>query len=236
MSETNDGLEEVAGGGEGRLSKIVALVLVVALVIIGVGAIGQFAGTGWFGYRSFLYGSGDLYLVNLGEAPVEVSVAGAEPITIPAEDARLVPVVGGDNEVVVHTGQGDEVERFVVHTEDSDGLVKVAPAPQRCLVAVDISPYYGAGDKAKLRILEKLGPDERVYVPGSRNVVWPREPFPPRLTAEGGPGVWIETVGCPLLDDEEQGFLEAYLIKRIEDRMARALGEPAPPPRRPAGP
>ena len=184
---SSEGPEE--GGGKGRVPKVVAGVLVAALVIVGVGAIGQIAGTGWFGHRSLLYGSGDLYLINLSETPVDVSVADGESVTIPAEDARLVPVVGGDNEVVIHASQGGEVESFVVHTEDSHGLVKVAEAPDRCLVAVDISPYYGSGDKTKLHVLEKLGEKERVYVPGSHNVVWPRRSFPPKLDAEGGPGV-----------------------------------------------
>ena len=45
----------------GRVLRWIVIGLLVVLVLVGIGAVGKFAGTGWFGWRQFAYDGGTLY-------------------------------------------------------------------------------------------------------------------------------------------------------------------------------
>lgn len=212
-----------------RLKRALLYTTLALITLAGVGAIGQFAGTGWFGHRLMLYGSSDLYLLNLSSEPLRARVEGGASVKVPAEDARVVPIIGGDVVVEVLGSDDDVVRRETLRVENSHALVKLG-GDDRCLIAVDISPHYGMGDKSKLRVLARLRAQDRTYVPGSLNVVWPRRAFPSKLESERGVGVWVETIGCPLLDDAS--FLDAYMIGRLQQRIDKATGGPPAPTRR----
>lgn len=185
-------------------------------LLAGIGAIGQLGGAGWFGHRQILYGTGELYILNMGDSPRLVSVDGRDRVEVDAENARLVEIIGGTSRVEVFDPDGTLIDTYSVTVDDSHALLNLSP--ESCLVVADISAFYG-GQGQQLTFVDMLRPDQRVYVPDSRNIVWPRRDFPPRLDPTRGPGRWIELVACALFDEPE--YLEAYMNVRLEQRMER---------------
>jgi hypothetical protein len=207
-----------------RTAPFVALVVV--MMVVAGGGIGQLSGTGWFGHRAWLYGQGELYLLNLSSKTLHASVDGRERVEVTAENAAIAELVGGTSEVVIFE-EGKEIARHAVTARNSHALLKLTD--DGCLVVTDIGGFYG-GKSDALSIVEKLPGPTRGWTAGSTNVVWPRKTFPKRLSAEGGKGLWVELVACELLEDDK--FLDAYLTIRLEERMKKALGKDQPPPRR----
>lgn len=198
-----------------RVGISLAFVLVLALVF---GLAGQLSGTGWFGYRSFMYGDGELYALNMSFEKFYVSVDGRERVEVPPRNAEIISIVGGESSVVVTDESGEVKGRYAVVTDHSHAFLKLSP--EECLAATDLDPFYGRGGKQDVIIKAELPAKTRVWIPNSKNVVWPRNTFPKQLTAGDGPGIWLELVGCELLGDEK--FLDAYLAYRLEERVTKA--------------
>lgn len=211
MTETDEDLE--VGRRRSPATIIIAVVVTLAL-LAGFGGIGYFTGTGWFGYRQLLYGTGEVYLLNLSDQPLEAFVDGRGPVEIVDQGADVAEIIGGDSTVTVQTPAGERLDTIAVHVEDSDALVKLSE--DGCLVASDISGFYG-GAKQSLEVIETIEADQQVWVAGSTNVTWPRHQFPKQLHPDEGPPIWVEIVACDLLDQPE--FLRAYLDVRLRDRM-----------------
>jgi hypothetical protein len=220
MSEDQDLVEYASEARRHRLRRLGgALVVLVAIVAV-FGVVGKVTGAGWFGYRMWMYDPGELYVLNLGSSPYQVSVDGAEPIEVPAEDARIVKLVGGTSEVVVSDPKGEVLDRRQITIDGSDALLKVAGASP-CLVAVDITSYYGGGgDREYPEILETFRDERFAYVPGTTHTVWPRKDLPPRLDPEAGRAVWFELVACELLDEEDFS-LQNYMATRLQMRFEK---------------
>jgi hypothetical protein len=208
---------------EPQKSKL-GLVILLVTVLVGVaavGAIGYISGAGWFGYRQIMYGEGQVYLLNMGGETLEVRVEDREPVEVPPEDARVVDVVGGESELVVRDEDGEVVDRHTIFIDNSDALLKLTD--NGCLVASDIGAFYGRGGEG-LEFVEMIEEDQRLFVPGSTNVIWPRQEFPAKLDREGGDAIWLELAGCALLDQPE--FLRAYLDVRLGNRLKKSKGRP----------
>lgn len=191
--------------------------LLALVTIAGVGAVGQLTGAGWFGYRTWLHGPGDLYVLNLSETPYQVSVDGFEATDVPADGAQIITLVGGTSEVVVTTKDGEVVATHQITVDDHHALLKLDEVS--CLAVVDTTPYY-SGRQVDLNIVAKLPRDTDVHILDSANVVWPRKDFPLSLNPQYGPGRWTELVGCELLDDKD--FLGGYLDLRLQERVQKA--------------
>lgn len=204
------------------------IALLVILVILGIGSIGKLSGTGWFGYRQFLYGEGQVYALNLGEKPVEVSVDGREPAELEPRGFAWLDLVGGTSEIVVRRapseGDGGQVQRFSVTADNSDVFLKAAGGG--CLAAVDVSSFYASGNP-KLEVVARIGAGDHLWVPESKNVIWPRQKFPDSMAGGSGRVLWVETVGCPLLEDKESEYLETYLKLKLQKRMEKSEGRGA---------
>lgn len=207
--------------------KVVAIIVAVALAAGAIGYIGLISGTGWFGHRQLLYGTGQLYLLNLGADPLEVTVEGREPVDVPPEDARIVDIVGGESQVIVRNAKGERVATHSVFTDKSHALLKLTK--DGCLVASDVGAFYGRGGD-QLEFVEMIGEEQQKYVPGTQNVIWPRQSFPAKMSREKGQAMWVELVACPLL--KEKKFLRAYLDVRLNERLKKSTGQDEPPPRR----
>jgi hypothetical protein len=190
-----------------------------------VGLVGQLSGVGWFGYRSTLYGSGELYALNLSPEPKFVSVDGREKVKVPAENAEILELIGGTSHVEVFDADDKVVARYDITAKNSHALLKLSD--DGCLAATNITPYYGGKVPEQLDFVGKIEAKDRVWVADSINVVWPRKTFPKRLSGGKGKGIWVELVACDLLDDPK--FLDAYLTFRLEERMKKALGKPKTP-------
>ena len=194
---------------------------VAAVIALAVGFIGHLSGAGWFGYRDWLHDGGELYALNMSKSPLRVSVDGREPVEVPPEDARILEILGGTTVVDVTDAAGESVATYDVTVDGSHAFLKLTD--DGCLAVVDITPFYGGEVGAKLDFEAYLHSDARLWIPRSRNVVWPRKDFPSRLEGGEGNGIWFELVACELLEEPE--FLDAYLAVRLESRMAAALGK-----------
>lgn len=202
-------------------AKRVALGAIVVLVVLGaVGSLGVISGAGFFSYRTFLYGTGELYVLNMGQAPMFVSVDGRPRVEVPAGNAKIVEIIGGESEVIATDASNQIKGRYTITARNSHAFLKLTD--DQCLAAVKLDPFYRGGAQ-EIAFAAKLDEKTRVWVPNSKNVVWPRKTFPKALAPQDGPGIWLELVGCPLLEDDK--FLDAYVAVRLEERMRRARGE-----------
>lgn len=208
-----------------RLLKWAGILAALAVIALGVGVIGHISGAGWFGHRTWLYGDGELYALNMGDDPLWVAVDGRERKKVPPNGAQIFDLVGGTSIVEVTDEGSDVVDRYDVTVDDSHAFLKLTD--EGCLAIVDITPFYGGQQGKRLDFDAFLRQDARVWIAGSKNVVWPRKDFPSKLSGGEGPGLWFELVACELF--EEQDFLDAYLATRIEQRMASALGKDGAP-------
>lgn len=204
-----------------RLRAILIGLVVAALVLTGVGLIGHLSGAGWFGYRNWYYEGGELYLLNMSKQPLYASIDGGERVEVPAENAHIVDVQGGTSVVDITDASGAAAGRYEVTVDRSHAFLKLTD--EGCLAVVDVTPFYGGTQKDKLDFEAYLRRPTRVWIPRSRNVIWPTKDFPAQLQGGEGKGFWFELVACELLD--EPIFLDAYLATRLESRMAKALGK-----------
>jgi hypothetical protein len=206
-----------------RRSPMIYVVIAVTIValIAGFGAIGQLVGTGWFGHRTMLYGKGDLYVLNLTDELRHIAVDGKEAVEVPVQNAQIVELIGGTSRVEIFDADRRLVDTYQVTIDHSHALLNLSD--DSCLVVADVSGLYG-GRREGLKIIDKLRADTRLYIPETTNVIWPRRSFPTRLDGASSKAVWIELVGCALLDEDE--FLQAYLDVRLEQRMERSKGGP----------
>ena len=203
-----------------RTRTVIAVVLVALVALAGMGSIGILSGAGFFSYRTFLYGTGELYVLNMTETPLWVSVDGRERVEVPLQNAKVVELIGGTSEVVATDSAGQIKGRYTIDAKNSDAFLKLGD--QQCLAAVKLDAFYRGGAKQDIEFAALLNETTQVWVPESHNVVWPRKAFPKSLSAEDGPGIWLELVGCPLLEDPK--FLDAYIAVRLEDRVKKARG------------
>lgn len=204
-----------------RLKKVAIWVVIVGLVLAGIGFIGHLSGAGWFGYRTWLYEGGELYMLNMSGQPLYASVDGAPKVEVPAQNAQIVDLLGGTSVVEVTDAAGAPAGRYEVEVNRSDAFLKLTD--EGCLAVVDVTPFYGGKQGAMLDFEAYLRRDARLWIPRSRNVIWPRKDFPAQLQGGEGKGYWFELVACELLD--EPVFLDAYLATRLDSRMAKALGK-----------
>ncbi len=199
---------------------VIIVLLIASIAIAAMGSIGALSGAGFFSYRTFLYGTGELYVLNMNETPLWVSVDGRERAEVPALNAKIVELIGGTSEVVATDAAGQIKGRYTIDAKNSDAFLKLSD--QQCLAAVKLDSFYRGGGKQDIEFAALLNETTRIWVPESHNVVWPRKEFPKALSAEDGPGIWLELVGCPLLEDPK--FLDAYIAVRLEDRVNKARG------------
>lgn len=202
-------------GGDSRTTSII-FGSIALLAILAFGAIGHFSGSGWFGYRQWIYGEGELYLGNYGNDVRKVSIDGRETVTLKPRHFEVVDLVGGTTDVGVMDQNGELLATHRVFADKSDAFVKVSE--NGCLAASDISSFY-LGSSASLKFVEFIRREDHVYVPESRNVVWPGKDFPSNLESGEGPGIWIEKVGCNHI--KHPNAMKAYLEVRLRDRIER---------------
>lgn len=219
--EPADSPAEFDPDGPGALPMLGAIAFA---IIIGVGAVGWLTGTGWFSYRTILYGSGELYAINLGESPRTLSVDGRSEKAIPPNGKNYFDLVGGTSSVDILTADGETIDSLSVTVDNSDALVKVSD--KGCLTAVDVSFLYNPNTDQpnQLPIDAKIQRDDRLYIPKTPHVVWPRESIPKKLTGADTRtprAIWIETCGCELLESGNRHLLDTYLSVELQSRLNR---------------
>ena len=209
-------------------AKLALGLLVSALLIGGLGMIGQLSGTGFLGHRSWLYGQSELYVLNFQAEGLTLSIDGSEPKPLPFENAQIFELIGGTSSIILRDASGQQVGEHSVQVKGSHAVLKLGP--QTCLVALDLGPYYGGGGKGKLVVQQRIMQDQQLYIPQSQNVVWPNKDFPSKFNPSEGPSLWIEKIACELLKPEEEHMMLAYMEGRLQDRMNRFKAKQQPKP------
>lgn len=218
----DDDLDLTPPKGLSKGVKFLLGALVVVLVFLGMGMVGQLSGAGFFGHRTWMYGEGTLYVLNFQAPELQISIDGRPAKEVPFENAQVFDLVGGSSDVVVTDKQGKQVGRYTIEAKNSHALLKLGP--ETCVVALDLGPYYGAGGASgdgKLLVKTRVMEDQQIYVPKSTNIVWPNKDFPSRFNPKDGDSLWIEKVACALLKPEEEHLLLAYMQGRLRERMSR---------------
>lgn len=211
-SEDEALLGEEAGLLKSRTGFLVAMAVLGVLLIVGV--VTHLVGVGFLGYRSLLFGRGDLYILNLSDEERFVVVDGRSPVVIHSQDAQLVELIGGRSKVEILDDQQKLWRSFEIEIDDSHGLLNISD--EACLAVTDLSGLY-KGESSSVAIKTLLEAGEEIHILGSTNVVWPRREPPPRVDLTQGPALSVEIVGCALLQEPE--FLREYLLLRLEERM-----------------
>ncbi|RAL22383.1 hypothetical protein DL240_11070 [Lujinxingia litoralis] len=205
-------IEEGMSTGKRVALGLVALVVIVAIV----GAVTQMAGVGFLGYRSILYGSGELYVLNLTPETRQVRVEERAPEPLLAQNAQMVELIGGTSKVDILQEDQSVWKSFDITIDDSSALLNLSGST--CLSVADVTAMYrGQGEGLSFQAL--LPADTEFYELGTHNVIWPRRDFPSRVDPSKGPMLWVEIVACQLLEDPN--YLSEYLMIRLQQRMEK---------------
>ncbi|RVU42472.1 hypothetical protein FRC91_16295 [Bradymonadales bacterium TMQ1] len=212
--EALEGFEVDAGMSTG---KRVALGVGALLVFVAIlGAVTQMAGVGFLGYRSILYGSGELYVLNLSDEERFVQVEGREPEPVLAQNAQIVELIGGTSKVDILNADKSLWKSYDVRIDDSAALLNISH--EACLAVADVTSLYRGQDEG-LSFQKLLDASTEFYALDSHNVIWPRRSFPARIDPSKGPTLWVEIVACRLFDDPN--YLSEYLMIRLQQRMEK---------------
>lgn len=201
-----------------RMTKVLGVLAGVAVVALIIGGVGRLSGTGWFGYRTWMYEGGELYVLNSNLEPRYVSVDGLEPVEVPAKNAQRLDLIGGTSEVTISkTAGGAPLATEKITVDKSHALLKLTD--KECLGVFDVGSYYTQGGDGIPSLVKKIDKGARITVLDSRNIVWPRKSFPKRVQPSDGKLLAVEIVGCDLFEDEE--FLVSYIGHQIAERFKK---------------
>ena len=213
-----DDLDLSSSAGTSRGTKIIGVLLGVAVVALIIGGVGKLSGTGWFGYRTWMYEGGELYVLNSNLEARFVSVDGLEPVEVPARNAQRFDLIGGTSEITISkTADGAPLSTENITVNKSNALLKLTD--EKCLGVFDVGSYYTQGGDGIPSLVKKIDKGDRVTVLESRNTVWPRKSFPKRVQPSDGKLLAVEIVGGDLFEDEE--FLTSYIGHQIAERFKK---------------
>jgi hypothetical protein len=197
--------------------------LSVGVVLLVFGGVTWALGLGPFAYRQIWYGTSEIYILNMTDHAVSVTLDGGTPREIGSEAADRAPVLGGTTHIVTRNEDGNLIEEMDIKVDGAPVFYNVEGA--KCLALADVASYYGAGDK-RVEILETFPRGTRLISLPHDNIIWPRQTL--RDEVAGGDGVaWIEMVACTMLDASNERLLLTHLDlllterKRVEQARAK---------------
>ena len=196
-------------------------VLMYAAVVVGVvlifGVVTWALGLGPFAYRQIWYGTSEIYILNMSDEAVTVSLDGGSGLEVVPQSADRTPLLGGTTHVVTRRKDGSVVEEFDVFVDGAPVFYNVSGA--KCLAVADVSSYYRGGDKG-IEVLATYKLGTKVVPLPYDNMIWPRQTL--RDEVRGGSGVaWIEMVACSLLEPGEAHLLASHLDFLLTERKQR---------------
>ena len=89
--------------------------LYVGVLLIGVAAFGLITwllGLGPFAYRQILYGTSEVYILNLTDEEVTVQLDLGEPVAIVAQGKHRTPILGGTTTLTTRNMTGEVLEIY----------------------------------------------------------------------------------------------------------------------------
>lgn len=192
--------------------------VVLAIVMI-FGVVTWALGLGPFAYRQIWYGTSEIYMLNMSDKTVTVTLDNGVGLKIPPESAERTPILGGTTQIVAKADDGTVVDEFEVFVDGAPVFYSVAGA--KCLALADVTSYYRGGDKG-IEVIKTYKKGSRVVKLPHDNIIWPRQTL--RDQIKGGSGVaWIEMVACPLLEAGEENVLQGHLDFLLTERKERQM-------------
>ena len=195
-------------------------------IVLVFGLVTWVLGLGPFAYRQILYGTSQVYVLNMTDAPVEMTLDNGLPIEVGVEAAERTPILGGTTRVVITRG-GEELEREEVFVDGHPVFYNVGG--EGCLVLSDVSSFYLGDPNPRVEVKEVFEKGTKVIPLPHERVIWPRETLRDKVQGAAGGVAWLEIVGCSLITPDEQRLLESHLDvllterKRVEQERKKAL-------------
>jgi hypothetical protein len=189
---------------------------VAGAIVMAFGLITWLLGLGPFAYRQILYGTSQIYVLNMTDQDVEVTLDKGTGLEVKAQQAQRTPLLGGTTTVVTRDKQGKELERFDVSVDGNPVFYNVGG--ERCLVLAEVSSFYLPGRDKGVKIIETFPKGTRVVPLPHTRMVWPRQTLRDEVSNAESGVAWIEMVACSLLDGEEQHVLESHLYTKLTER------------------
>jgi len=194
---------------------------------IGIGMIGLIAfglitwllGLGPFAYRQLIYGTSEVYILNLTDQDVEVTLDKSDPLAIQPDGYQRTPILGGTTTLVTRNKAGEVLERVTVFVDGNPVVYNIKGA--RCLVLSDVSTFYDPTKTNEVNVLATYEKGKTVVNLPNEKVIWPRETLRDEVK-EAEKGVsWVEIVACPMIDPEEKRLLSTHLSVLLTERKKR---------------
>lgn len=189
---------------------------VVGAVLLIFGTVTWLLGLGPFAYRQIFYGTSEIYILNMTEREVMVSIDKGSQTKIPPRSKERTPILGGTTVIRTETADGELIEEVEVFVDGNPVFYNVEG--ERCMVLSDISGFYLGDPSNGVKVQEKYKKGTRImHLPHDR-MVWPRQTLRDEVKGAELGVAWIELVGCPLLDEDQSDILEGHLSVMLTER------------------
>lgn len=215
--------EELAAMAAARRRSALLWAGVLGAGLLAFGVLTWALGGGFFAWRIIAYDRGEIYILNMTDAPVFVSFDGGEPIEVPAQDARRTTRNGGETEVETRRADGTLVEAVTIFIDGAPALYNVEGAT--CLALSDVSGFYLPGRERSAEVVARYEAGTRAVPLPSERIIWPRKTLQDEIRMAEAGVHWIEPVACPLLDPQEDHVLTAHLNTLLSERKRREKEE-----------
>lgn len=191
-------------------------VLVIALTAIAaVGLLPMPLSMGYFGWRLFRYNRVSLHFVNITGQAVTLEIGNLSE-TFESGRVHAMAFRAGDVELTASWPDGSTLETLGFLTDNQSVFYNLGAG--HCYAVMDASAMYDEDRLgAPLAVINRIGPDDRIYsIPAG--VFIPPRGITPDHVPSGETVIWIDDVACALLDPQEEHLLVAQQLIRMEGR------------------
>ena len=194
-------------------------------LLLGVAAIGVFGvitwalGLGPFAYRQIYYGTSRVYILNVTDHPVQVTLDSGSAFEVVPQGIARKPILGGTTTITTTDMAGKVIEEVEIF---ADGLpVAYNIEGGSCLVVSDVKSFYNTGKRGHVEVTKTYDQTVRTLELPTHNVVWPRETTRDKVLEPEKGVPWLEIVACALIDESERPILVAHLTSQMQQRQKR---------------
>ncbi len=194
-----------------------ALTLGIGTVILLIfGLVTWALGLGPFAYRQIFYGTSELYMLNMTDQHVEVTLDKGTAIPLKPEGVERTPILGGTTLLVTNDKDGKTLEQHEIFVDGNPIFYNVQG--ERCMVLSDVSSFYlNKADKG-IKILKTFDKGQSIIPLPHDRIIWPRQTLRDQVKGAEHGVAWIELVACSLLDPDERHILESHLNIKLTER------------------
>ncbi len=187
--------------------------LIAAAFLLAVGGVPKILGFGWFASR--MIGSEEIfvYVLNTSGQDIEVQLPFAASRNVPAGTIETLRTLDGEITITALDMDGNVLETLDV---SADGDLFYNALGSECLAVFDLTGLYGG--EGDMEVEARIFKSQHIYQITADTLIMPR-----RVAPDEARGVvhWIDTVGCNLLEEDNEEYLLAQAQVRLEDRRER---------------